>query len=85
MLSHHAYLPCPTEIHREAMSLLLNGIFRGAWVAHLVKRLSSTEIIILGFWDQASYQAPCSMGNLLLPRPLPLHSIHALSLSLSNK
>ena len=36
---------------------------RGAWVAQSVKRLPSTQVMILGSWDQALHHAPCSVGR----------------------
>ena len=54
------------------------NILKGAWVAQLVKHLPSVQVMIPGSWDQAPHWAPCSVGSLLLPLPLP-HA-HALSL-----
>jgi len=56
----------------------------GAWVAQLVGRLPSAQVMIPGSWDQAPHRAPCSAGSLLLPLPLLLPLL-VLSLSLSNK
>ncbi|XP_077934809.1 uncharacterized protein LOC118519865 [Halichoerus grypus] len=73
--------------------------FRGAWVAQLVKRLPSAQVMILESldrvpgsspWieslDRVPHRAPCSAGNLLLPLTLrPLMCLLSLILSLSNK
>ena len=53
------------------------------WVAQSVKHLPSAQVMISGSWDGALGQAPCSVGSLLLPPPLP--PACELSLSLSNK
>lgn len=53
---------CPTRILAIKSSLI-----RGAWVAQLVWHLSSVQVLILGFWDGALRQYPCSVANLLLP------------------
>jgi len=42
------------------------------WMAQSVKCLPLAQVMILGSWDRAPYQAPCSVGNLLLPLPLLL-------------
>ena len=58
---------------------------RGTWVAPLVKRLPSAQVMILGSWNGAPCQAPCSAGSLFLPLPryrLPTRLL-MLSLSLS--
>ena len=51
----------------------------------MVKQWPSAQVMISGSWDQALCWAPCSMGGLLLPLPLP-HPPHlcwrSLSLSL---
>ena len=52
----------------------------GAWVVQLVKHLPLVQVMIPGFWDQPPCQAPCSVVSLLLPLPLPLSSLCALSL-----
>ena len=44
----------------------------GAWVVQLAKCLPSAQVVIPGSWDQAPHGAPYSMGNLLLPFPLPV-------------
>ena len=41
------------------------------WVAGLVKRLTSAQVMILGSWNWAP-QAPCSVERLPNPLPLPL-------------
>ena len=56
--------------------------FWGAWVAQLVKHLSSARVMIPGLWDEVLHQGPSLAGSLLLPLPLPLL---ILSLSLINK
>ena len=43
--------------------------FWGAWVAQSVKWLPSAQVP--GSWDQVPQQAPCLVGSLLLPLPLP--------------
>ena len=53
----------------------------GTWVAQWIKHLPSARVMIPGFWNQASCLAPDSVGNLLLPLPLPLSVL----LSFSNK
>ena len=52
--------------------------WQGAWVAQLMKRLLSAQIMILGSWDGAPCWAPCSVGSLLLPL-LSLSLSHSLS------
>ena len=47
---------------------------KGAWVAQLVKRLPSAQVMIPGSWDRAPHGVPCSAGSLLLPLPLPVAS-----------
>ena len=44
--------------------------FWGAWVAQLVKRLSSAQVMIPGSWDGAPCWAPCSAWSLVLLLPL---------------
>ena len=57
---------------------------KGTWVAQLVKRLPSAQVMIPGSWDRVLNQAPCSVGCLLLPLPLPLLlCAPALNISLS--
>ena len=48
----------------------------------VVKCLPSAWVMISGSWDQAPRWAPCSVGSLLFPLPLPLP---VLPFSLSNK
>lgn len=62
-------------------------LYRGSWVAQLVKYLPSAQAEIPGSWDGALRRAPCSLGGLLLPPPAPLSHVRMLSrsLSLSNK
>ena len=38
----------------------------------VVEHLPSAQFMIPGSWDQAPSRAPCSVGGLLLPLPLPL-------------
>ena len=52
-------------------------------MAQPVRHLPSAQVMILGSWDTAPHQAPCTVGSLLLPLPLPLPPAYALSLSLS--
>lgn len=73
--------------------LLVVGIWSGggggAWVAQLVERLPSAQVMILHVvhmlcvwvvhWVWVQHQAPCSTGSLLLPLPIP----SACTLSLS--
>jgi len=59
---------------------------RGAWVAQLVKRLPSAQVMILESLDRVPHRAPCSAGSLPLPLTLPpLMCSLCLILSLSNK
>ena len=51
----------------------------GTWVAQLVNPLSSVQVMIPGSWNGAPYEAPCSLGSLLLPLPL-LRVPHSCSL-----
>ena len=54
----------------------------GTWVAQLVKRLPSAQVMFSGSWNRAPHQAPRSVQSLLLPLPAtPL----ACALCLSNK
>jgi len=43
-----------------------------AWVAQMVKRLPSVQVMIPGSWVPAPRRAPCSVGSLLVPLPLLL-------------
>ena len=43
----------------------------GTWVAQLVKRLPSAQVMILETRDRVPHRAPCSAGSLLLPLTLP--------------
>jgi len=52
----------------------------GAWVAQLVKRLPSAQVVILESQDRVPCRAPRSVGSLLLPLTLS-----PLMLFLSNK
>jgi len=58
----------PTHLH----SLSRKNKITGAWVAQLVKRLPSAQVMVPGSWDGAPHWAPCLAGGLLLPLPLPL-------------
>ena len=63
-----------------------SGARRGPWVAQMVNRLPSAQVMISRSWDRAPWPAPSSAGSLLLLLPLPLPLlILSLSLSLSNK
>ena len=58
------------------------------WVAQLVKRLPSAQVMIPASWDRVPHRAPCSAGSLLLPLPLPAilsACARSLPLSLSDK
>ena len=46
-------------------------LFRGAWVAQMVKHLPSAQVMIPGSWDRALHRASCLEGSLLLPHPHP--------------
>ena len=46
-----------------------------------IEHLPSAQVVISGFYNRGLCQASCSVGNLLLPLPLP--TIPALSLSIS--
>ena len=52
---------------------------QGTWVAQLVKRLASAQVMIPAPWDQAPYWAPSSVGSLLLSLTLLLLPAHAVS------
>ena len=57
------------------------------WMAQSVKNLPSTQVMILGPWNGVSHPAPCPVGSLLLPWPLPLWplpSARVLCLTLSH-
>ena len=56
---------------------------KGAWVAQSVKHVPLAQVMILGSWNQALHQVPCSVGSLLLPLPLPLQPLLMLLLALS--
>ena len=56
----------------------------GTWVAQLVKRLPSAQVVFSGSWDQAPHRTPCLAESLLLPLTHPL-LVFPLLLSLSNK
>ena len=43
----------------------------GTWVAQSVKHLPLAQVMIPESWDGAPHQAPCSVGGLHLPLPLP--------------
>lgn len=57
----------------------------GSWVAQLVKPLPSAQLVILGSWNGALCQAPCSVRNLLLPFLPLLTAPPSCALSLSVK
>ena len=73
MLSDERFEPKAQQGKKEmrtCVSLdLKNNWLRCPWVAQSVKRLPSAQVTIP--WDQALYWAPCSVGSLLLPLPLP--------------
>ena len=77
-----------TTLHRsssttaEDLGLLRIDRMWGAWVAQLVKRLPSAQVMVPGSWDRAPHRAPCSAGSLLLPPPLPA-TLPTCALSLS--
>ena len=48
-----------------------NVLVRGVWVAHLVKCLPSTPVIILGSWNQAQVKLPAEAGSVILSPPAP--------------
>nr|XP_045726523.2 acyl-coenzyme A thioesterase 9, mitochondrial-like [Mirounga angustirostris] len=79
------------SINRQVYSspLLENELkvhFMGHLGGSVVKRLPLAQVVIPGSWDRAPHWAPCSMGSLLLPLPLPLLVFPlSLCLSLSNK
>jgi len=43
----------------------------GAWVAQLVKRLPSAQVMIPESQDRVPHRAPCSAGSLPPPLTLP--------------
>ena len=60
--------------------------YRGTWVAQLVERLPSVQVVIPESWGRAPCRAPCSVGSWFLPLllllPLLVHT-YSLYLSLS--
>ena len=70
---------CPKDL-QEPINIGWTEIGLGAWVAQSIKHLPSAQVMIPGSWDRALHQAPCSVGGLLLPLPLPNPLAHALSL-----
>ena len=50
-----------------------------------IKHPPLAQVMILGSWDPAPHQAPCSARSLLLPLTLPLLVFPLSRLSLSNK
>ena len=34
-------------------------VYRGTWVAQLVRHLPSSQVLILGSWDRVLHRAPC--------------------------
>jgi len=43
---------------------------QGAWVAQLVQRLPSAQVMVPESWDRVPHRAPGSAGSLLLPLTL---------------
>jgi len=62
-----------------------NSMKAGTWVAQSVEHLPSAHVMIPGSQEWAPPQAPCSVGSLLLPLPLPFPPPLVCSLCLSNK
>ena len=59
-------------------------MLRGTGVAHSMKHLPLTQVMISGFWDGVLHPAPCLAGSLLLALPSP--SLCSLSLcQINNK
>ena len=58
---------------------------QGTWVAQPVKRLPSAQVMTLGSWGRTQHRAPCLVGSLLHPLPLPAVCLLVLSLSLPIK
>ena len=75
--------------YKNRLRWIKNAIFRGTWVAQLVKHLPSTQVMILESWDQALCWAPCSARESaspsLLASLLPPPPARALFLSLPLK
>ena len=59
------------ETYTLAVYLVKKSALEGAWVAQLVKRLPSAQVMILESLDRVPHRAPCLAGSLLLPLTLP--------------
>ena len=73
----------PYLVIRTLQMWLNSGKMRGTWVAQSVKHLPLAQHMILGSLDPALCWAPCSVGSLLLPHPLPLPRSYSLFHALS--
>jgi len=55
---------------KEAEEAVIKNVLVGAWVAQLVGRLPSAQVMVLESRDRVPHRAPCSAGSLLLPLTL---------------
>ena len=62
----------------------LNYVLWDSWVAQVVERLPSAQVMMLGSWDRAPHQGPCMEKSLLISLPLPFPLL-VVFVSLSNK
>nr|XP_054367840.1 uridine diphosphate glucose pyrophosphatase NUDT22 isoform X3 [Mirounga angustirostris] len=75
----HKDLPGELVVHELFSSVLQEICDEGAWVAQMVKRLPSAQVMVPGSWNRVPHRAPCSLGacfSLCLCVSLSLSDFH---------